>query len=84
MTKPLQAKIRKIDVFPLNIPLSEPFVISLETITHAENILVRITAGNNFNEGTWSEFARAHKLVFAAGAGRIGANGRPDAPPNTL
>jgi L-alanine-DL-glutamate epimerase-like enolase superfamily enzyme len=46
MTKPLQAKIRKIDVFPLNIPLSEPFVISLETITHAENILVRITADN--------------------------------------
>ena len=34
--------ITRIDVYRLNIPLTEPFIISLETITHAENILVRI------------------------------------------
>lgn len=28
---------------------------------------VRISTGNNFNESTWHEFARAHKLVFSAG-----------------
>lgn len=36
--------IARIDIYKLNIPLHEPFVISLETITHAENILVRIVA----------------------------------------
>jgi L-alanine-DL-glutamate epimerase-like enolase superfamily enzyme len=41
-----RARIKKIEVFRLNIPLSEPFVISLETITHARNVLVRITADN--------------------------------------
>lgn len=35
--------IRQIDIYKMNIPLKEPFVISLETITHAENILVGIT-----------------------------------------
>ena len=35
-------KISKIEIFKLNIPLKEPFIISLETITHAENILVKI------------------------------------------
>ena len=40
------AAIRKIEVFRFDIALSEPFVISLETITHARNILVRITDAN--------------------------------------
>jgi L-Ala-D/L-Glu epimerase len=35
-------KISQIEIFKLNIPLKEPFIISLETITHAENILVKI------------------------------------------
>ena len=37
-------RIKKIEVFCFDIALSDPFVISLETITHARNILVRITA----------------------------------------
>lgn len=40
------ARIKKIEVFRFDIALSDPFVISLETITHARNILVRITAEN--------------------------------------
>ena len=35
-------KIKQIEIFKLNIPLKEPFIISLETITHAENILIKI------------------------------------------
>ncbi|MFZ4426600.1 MAG: mandelate racemase/muconate lactonizing enzyme family protein [Saprospiraceae bacterium] len=46
MTTFSRARIKKIEVFRLDIPLSEPFVISLETITHARNVLVRITAEN--------------------------------------
>ncbi|MCB9082250.1 MAG: dipeptide epimerase [Lewinellaceae bacterium] len=34
--------IRRIRIFRLDIPLEQPFVISLETITHAHNILVAI------------------------------------------
>jgi L-Ala-D/L-Glu epimerase len=41
-----QTHIACIEVFPLNIALKYPFVISRETITHAENVLVRITAAN--------------------------------------
>lgn len=42
----LPVHIVHIDIYKLNIPLHEPFVISLETITHAENILVRIIASD--------------------------------------
>jgi L-Ala-D/L-Glu epimerase len=35
-------KISKIELFKLNVPLKSPFVISLETITHAENVVVRL------------------------------------------
>ena len=34
--------ITKIEIFKLNVPLSEPFIISLETILNAENIIIRI------------------------------------------
>lgn len=34
--------IQTIDVYKLNVPLTDPFVISLETIEHAENVVVRI------------------------------------------
>jgi L-Ala-D/L-Glu epimerase len=36
-------KIANIQLFKLNIPLTEPFVIAIETITHAESIVVKIT-----------------------------------------
>lgn len=39
-------RIARVEVFRLNIPLIDPFVISLETITHAHNLLVRLTANN--------------------------------------
>ncbi len=39
-------KITKIDLFKLNVPLTEPFVIAIETITNAESIAVRITTEN--------------------------------------
>lgn len=35
-------QIKKITLYPFNIKLIDPFVISLETITHARNVLVRI------------------------------------------
>jgi L-Ala-D/L-Glu epimerase len=35
-------KITHIDIYKFNVTLKEPFVISLETITNAENILVKI------------------------------------------
>ncbi len=35
--------IEKIELFKLNVPLTEPFVIAIETITDAESIAVRIT-----------------------------------------
>ena len=36
--------IKQVDIYKMDIPLLEPFVISLETITHANNLLVCITA----------------------------------------
>jgi L-alanine-DL-glutamate epimerase-like enolase superfamily enzyme len=42
-------KIDRIDVYRMNIPLSYPFVISLETITQAYNIALRITASNGIS-----------------------------------
>jgi L-Ala-D/L-Glu epimerase len=35
--------IAKIELFKLNTTLTEPFVIAIETITHAESIVVKIT-----------------------------------------
>jgi o-succinylbenzoate synthase len=35
-------RIATIDVFKLNTPLTEPFVISLETITHAESVVIKM------------------------------------------
>jgi L-Ala-D/L-Glu epimerase len=36
-------KIEKIELFKLNVPLTEPFVIAIETITDAESIAIKIT-----------------------------------------
>jgi L-Ala-D/L-Glu epimerase len=36
-------KITKIELFKLNTPLTEPFVIAIETITNAESVAVKIT-----------------------------------------
>ena len=36
-------KIAKIELFKLNVPLTEPFVIAIETITNAESVAVKIT-----------------------------------------
>ncbi|MER2560188.1 MAG: hypothetical protein ABTQ32_05705 [Myxococcaceae bacterium] len=46
-------------------PLNELLTFGFTAPTKIDE--VRITTGNNFNESTWGEFARAHKLVFAAG-----------------
>jgi len=35
--------IRQIDLYKLRVPLKDPFVISLETIKHANNVVVRMT-----------------------------------------
>ena len=35
--------IQKIELFKLNVPLTEPFVIAIETITDAESVAVKIT-----------------------------------------
>lgn len=39
---PNASRIRKISLYPFDIRLKQPFVISLETITHARNVLVHI------------------------------------------
>ena len=39
-------KITKIELFKLNVPLTEPFVIAIETITNAESVAVRMTTDN--------------------------------------
>lgn len=44
-----QLKIEQIDIYRMNIPLISPFVISLETVTQAQNIIVRITANNGLS-----------------------------------
>lgn len=38
-------QIERIELFKLTIRLKKPFIISLGAITHAENIILRITAG---------------------------------------
>lgn len=40
-------KITDIEIFKLNIPLKEPFIISLGTITDANNIIVKIHTNQN-------------------------------------
>ena len=35
-------KITTIEIYKFNVPLKEPFVIAIETITHAESILLKI------------------------------------------
>ncbi|MBL7818636.1 MAG: dipeptide epimerase [Saprospiraceae bacterium] len=40
-------KIAKIELFKLNTPLIEPFVIAIETITNAESIVVKMTTEND-------------------------------------
>lgn len=39
----MKATITRIELYKLKVPLTEPFVISLETIEFAENIIVKIT-----------------------------------------
>jgi len=46
-------------------PLNELLTFGFTSPTRIDE--VRISTGNNFNESTWHEFARAHKLVFSAG-----------------
>jgi len=50
-------KIEKIEVFQSRIPLKKPFTISLEKLTHAENIIVAIyTSGGITGYGECSPF----------------------------
>ena len=35
-------KITSVEIYKLNVPLLEPFVIAIETITHAESILIKM------------------------------------------
>lgn len=46
-------------------PLNELLTFGFTGPTRIDE--VRISTGNNFNESTWNEFARAHKLVFQSG-----------------
>jgi L-alanine-DL-glutamate epimerase-like enolase superfamily enzyme len=38
----IKSKITRIEIFPAQIPLSEPFVISKGALTHARTTIVRI------------------------------------------
>lgn len=46
-------------------PLNELLTFGFTSPTTIDE--VRITTGNNFNESTWAEFARAHKLMVIVG-----------------
>ena len=47
-------RIKKITLYPFDIRLNDPFVISLETITHAHNVLVHIQCEDPLLNG-WGE-----------------------------
>ena len=49
-------KIRQIDIIPLNIELSEPFEISLETVIDAQNVFIKIYADAYVGYGESSPF----------------------------
>lgn len=58
-TDPL--KITKIEIYEMTIPLKAPFVISLGPITHAENTVIRIHAGQGlYGTGECSPFPTIH------------------------
>lgn len=51
-------KITKVEIIPIQIKLKEPFVISRGTITHAENVAVKIYGENGlYGVGECSAFA---------------------------
>ncbi|MEY3321632.1 MAG: hypothetical protein RLZZ417_1215 [Bacteroidota bacterium] len=53
--------IKHIRIFKMNIPLKYPFVISLETITSAQNVLVRLeTHSGLFGYGECSPYEKIH------------------------
>ena len=60
-------KISKIEVFKLNIPLKQPFHIAFETITHAENIIIKI----HTNTGLcgWGECSPYKSIIGETQAG---------------
>ena len=66
---PKTGSISKIDIFKLNIPLKIPFRIALETITHAENILIRI----HTKEGLcgWGECSPYKSIIGETQAGEF-------------
>jgi len=47
--------IEKLDIYPVRIPLVQPFRIALETITECENVLVRLQLSNGVQG--WGEAA---------------------------
>lgn len=49
------ARIKKIILYPFDIRLTDPFVISLETITHAHNVLIQIQC----EEPLWTGWGEA-------------------------
>lgn len=59
--------IRNIRIFKMNIPLKYPFVISLETITTAKNVLVMIeTHSGLIGYGECSPYEKIHKETQAS------------------
>ena len=49
-------QIDRVEIIPLNIPLTEPFEISLETVTHAQNVFVKLYANEGMGIGESSPF----------------------------
>lgn len=62
--------IQSIDIFPFSIPLKEPFIISLETITHAHNLLVRIHTDEEALYG-WGESSPFRTINGETQAGQL-------------
>lgn len=62
-------QIAKIDIFKLNIPLKIPFRIAFETVTHAQNIIIRI----HTNTGLcgWGESSPYKSIIGETQAGQF-------------
>lgn len=62
-------KIIKIEIFKFNIPLKTPFRIAFETITHAENILIKIHTNSEICG--WGECSPYKSIIGETQAGEF-------------
>ncbi len=65
--------IQRIEIYRLRVPLNEPFVIALETITHAENIALRIITRDG--QAGWGECSPYRSILGETAGGAFAIAG---------